>query len=318
MDWEGHCEPGFEPVGDTFAANFSEHGDIGAACAVWVDGRPAVDIWGGLADSATGRPWTADTLQLVFSTTKGATAICARLLVQRGLLDLDAPVADYWPEFSANGKGAISVRWVLSRRAGLAAIEGTFTLDEALSWDPVVDALAAQPPNWEPGTAHGYHMRSYGWLVGELVRRIDGRTLGRFFADEVAAPLGLQFWIGLPESEEPRVSTIVPPPPPPDRRGHSTSGSPDPTPSSVASSQGRPGSSRTTTCGTPAQCTPPSSRRRTASPTTRSVARMYTATVGEVDGVRLLDPDTVAGASEPQVDGPDKVIMYPTRRRPRR
>ena len=214
-DVHGFVAPGFEPVRAAFARNFTEHGEVGAACCVYLRGEPVVDIHAGLADAATGRPWQADTLQLVFSATKGVTATCVLQLVERGAIDLDAPVARYWPEFAANGKERIPVRWLLSHRAGLAAIEGEFTLDEALAWDPVVTALAAQAPLWEPGTKHGYHLRSYGWLLGELVRRIDGRTPGRFFADEIARPLGLEFWIGLPEVEEPRVSTIVPPEPAP-------------------------------------------------------------------------------------------------------
>ena len=314
MDVEGRAEPGFEPVVDAFVANFGERGDVGAACAVSVGGRTVVDVWGGLADRASGRPWASDTLQLVFSTTKGATAICAHLLVQRGLLDLDAPVASYWPEFAANGKGEIPVRWVLSHRAALAEIEGTFTLDEALAWGPVVDALAAQAPNWEPGTADGYHIRSYGWLVGELVRRVDGRTLGRFFADEVAAPLGLDFWIGLPEAEEPRVSTVIPPDPPTDPEAqalYERFAGPD---TFLGRTLTGPSGlfhydDMWNTRAIHAAELPSSNGVADA----RSVARMYAATVGAVDGVRLLEAETVAAATEVQAEGPDKVIMYPMR-----
>jgi CubicO group peptidase (beta-lactamase class C family) len=314
MDVGGRVEAGFEPVVDAFVANFRERGDVGAACTVVVGGESVVDVWGGLADRATERPWARDTLQLVFSTTKGATALCAHLLVQRGLLDVDAPVASYWPEFAANGKGDIPVRWVLSHRAGLAEIEGTFTLDDALSWDPVVEALAAQPPNWEPGTAHGYHIRSYGWLVGELVRRVDGRTLGRFFADEVAAPLGLDFWIGLPEAEEARVSTVIPP-----------EASTDPAAQALFEQFAGPDTFLGRTLTGPSglfhydemwntraihAAELPSSNGIADA---RAVARMYAATVGDVDGVRLLEPLTVAAATEVQAEGPDKVVMFPMR-----
>lgn len=159
-DVHGFVARGFEPLREAFARNFAEHGEVGAACCVYLHGEPVVDLHGGVADAATGHPWQADTLQLVFSATKGVTATCVLMLVERGAIDLDAPVARYWPEFAANGKDAIPVRWLLSHRAGLAAIEGDFTLDQALSWDPVVAALAAQAPLWEPGTKHGYHLSS--------------------------------------------------------------------------------------------------------------------------------------------------------------
>ncbi len=143
-------------------------------------------------------------------------ATCVLVLVERGQLDLDAPIARYWPEFAAAGKATIPVRWALCHKAGLADVEGPLTLEQVLAWEPVVAAIAAQRPNWEPGTQHGYHARSFGWITGELVRRVTGKTLGRFFADEIAAPLGLELWIGLPAREEPRVSTLIPAPPPAD------------------------------------------------------------------------------------------------------
>lgn len=309
----GTVAPGFEPVREAFARNFTEHGEVGAACCVYLGDKPVVDIHGGLADAATGRPWQADTLQLVFSATKGATAACVLMLVERGAIDLDAPVARYWPEFAANGKSAIPVRWLLSHRAGLAAIEGTFTLDQALSWDPVVAALAAQAPLWEPGTKHGYHLRSYGWLLGELVRRVDGRTIGRFLEDEIARPLGLDLWIGLPEAQEPRVSTIVPPAPPapemqkvmarlfaPDTiAGRAFSG-----PSNLFHYDDMWNRRALHAAELPSS---------NAIGTARSLARLYAALVGEVDGVRLLRPETVAAACTSQSEGADAVLYLPTR-----
>ena len=148
-------------------------------------------------------------MQLVFSTTKGAAALCANLLAQRGELDVDAPVATYWPEFKAAGKEDIPVRWLLCHKAGLPYVDVPMTLEEALAWDPVIRALEAQAPVWEPGTAHGYHATTYGWLVGEVVRRITGKSIGTFFADEIAGPLGLEFWIGLPDAEQHRVAPLV-------------------------------------------------------------------------------------------------------------
>lgn len=208
---DGNVETGFEGVRRAFAENFELHGEVGAAVSVWAGGRPVVDLWGGVADVATQKPWTRDTAVLFFSATKGLSSACVHLLVERGLIDLDSPVAAYWPEFGRGGKDAITVRWLLSHRAGLALIDGDLTLEESLSWDPVVEALAAQSPNWEPGTAHGYHMRSFGWLVGELVRRVDGRTIGQFLRDEIVGPHGLDLWLGLPADLEDRVATLIPP-----------------------------------------------------------------------------------------------------------
>jgi CubicO group peptidase (beta-lactamase class C family) len=205
----GSVEPGYEGVADAFRANFEGHGEVGAATAAYVGGRKVVDLWGGTADRDTGAPYAEDTLQLVFSTTKGATAACANLLAQRGDLDMDAPVAEYWPEFKAAGKADIPVRWLLSHQAGLPYVDATLTLEEALAWDPMIRALEAQAPVWEPGTAHGYHATTFGWLVGEVVRRISGKSLGTFFHDEFAVPLGLEFWIGLPDSEQHRVAPLV-------------------------------------------------------------------------------------------------------------
>src|SRR5579862_8583801 len=151
MDIEGQVEPGYEGVRDAFAANFTSHGDVGAAFCLYVKGRKVVDIWGGLADAKTGRKWDEDTLTLVYSTSKGVSAICAHLLAQRGQLDLDAPVIDYWPEFGQAGKSQVPVRWLLSHRTGLPVIDRHLTPAEALAWDPAVEALAEQAPVWEPG-----------------------------------------------------------------------------------------------------------------------------------------------------------------------
>jgi CubicO group peptidase (beta-lactamase class C family) len=208
-DISGLVEPGFEAVRDAFAGNFEQGREIGCALCVHVGGRKVVDLRGGTFDEDGTRPYGRDALQLVFSSTKGATAVCANLLAQRGLLDLDAPVASYWPEFAAVGKEGLPVRFLLSHQAGLPAIDRRLTAEETQAWDPVTDALAAQAPFWEPGTAHGYHALSYGYLLGEVVRRISGRSLGTFFAEEVAAPLGLEFYIGLPLEFEDRVSPIV-------------------------------------------------------------------------------------------------------------
>ncbi|GAQ58054.1 esterase EstB [Streptomyces acidiscabies] len=204
----GEVEAGFEPVREAFAANFSQHGDIGAAVCVYRHGRPMVDLWGGIADPGTGRPWTRENLQLVYSATKGAIATAAHMLVERGALDLGAPVATYWPEFAVNGKADITVRQLLSHQAGLITLDRPVPLKDALAWHPIVAALAAQRPLWVPGTAHGYHRRTWGWLVGEVIRWVSGRTPGWFVAEEIAAPLGRDFCIGLPADRRSRVSRV--------------------------------------------------------------------------------------------------------------
>ena len=208
------CDPGFEAVRDAFERNFAERGEVGASVCVTLDGETVIDLWGGSADPATGRAWERDTIGVVWSCTKGATALCAHILVTRGALELDAPVASYWPEFAKNGKGTITVRMALAHQAGLAAFSEPIPENGYCDWDLIVNRLAEQAPLWAPGTRHGYHALTYGHLVGELVRRISGRSLGTFFREEVAEPLGLDLWIGLPEVHEPRVAPTIPSPPP--------------------------------------------------------------------------------------------------------
>ena len=196
----GWVDTQFEPVLDAFADNFDSRAEVGAAVCVYLDGQPVVDLWGGVADAATGKPWLSDSVVLVYSSTKGVTSVCANVLIERGLLDPSAAVSEYWPEFAAGGKGAITVAQLMSHQAGLPIVEGDYSLEEVLSWDPMVRALAAQEPIWTPGTRHGYHMRTFGWLGGELVRRVDGRTIGTFWRDEVFSfystpPLRIGLWM---------------------------------------------------------------------------------------------------------------------------
>jgi CubicO group peptidase (beta-lactamase class C family) len=220
MDIQGFVTRRFGRVAQAFADNFTARGDIAAQCCVHVDGERVVDLWGGSAQCCVHVDgervvdlwggYDEEAIQVVFSATKGATAACANLLVQRGLLDLDAPVVHYWPEYGANGKDSTLVRWILSHKAGVLAPAPGFTMDDLEDWHRIVENLAAQAPTWEPGTAYGYHAHTFGWLVGELVRRVDGRSLGQFFAEEIAAPARADFWIGLPESEEHRVAPVNP------------------------------------------------------------------------------------------------------------
>ncbi len=206
---DGWVAPGFEAVHDAFEANFEHGNEAGAAYAAYHRGQKVVDLWGGIADTTTGRPWEEDTLVLVYSTTKGVTAMCANRLAQQGRIDVDAPVATYWPEFAQAGKDQVSVADLLSHRAGLAWVDGSMTPAEVFAWDPVVTALAAQAPSWPPGSAHGYHATTYGWLVGEVVRRVTGRSIGTYLREEITGPLCADFFIGLPESEHRRPARLI-------------------------------------------------------------------------------------------------------------
>ncbi|MEI8410348.1 MULTISPECIES: serine hydrolase domain-containing protein [unclassified Kribbella] len=210
MTTDGMCAPEFAAVREAFERNFTEYGDVGAAVHATVDGQAVVDLWGGQQDPVAGAPWQRDTLVHIWSGTKGAVALCAHLLVARGKLDLTLPVANYWPEFAAEGKGGILVRQLLNHQAGLPAVSEPLPPGAFYDWDLMVDALARQRPWWEPGTRHGYHGLTFGFLIGEVVRRVAGVPLGEFFRTEIAEPLGLDFWLGLPESEEHRVAHTIP------------------------------------------------------------------------------------------------------------
>jgi CubicO group peptidase (beta-lactamase class C family) len=315
IEINGTVADGYGAVADAFSKNFDDHGELGAAFALYVDGEPKVDIWAGVADKRTGRSWTDDTLQLVYSATKGAAAICVARLVEAGLVSYDEPVATYWPEFAANGKASITVAQMMSHQAGLPYATALLSFDDLMAVTPVVEALGAQAPVWEPGSRHGYHAVTYGWLAGELVRRVDGRRIGQYFADEVAGPLGLDFWIGLPESEELRVSRleIAPPPTDPDAlammmqiagpgtmgfnalfmSGVMFTGPDDAFNSREVHATEMPAANGITTA--------------------RSLARMYAATVGAVDGIRLTNDTTVAAVRAEAVNGPDACLVVPSR-----
>jgi CubicO group peptidase (beta-lactamase class C family) len=210
MDTCGVCEPRFSAVKEAFVRNFEEHGELGAAVCVIHDGQTVVDLWGGLADPATGRPWCEDTLTVVFSCSKGAVALCAHLLADRGLLDFGAPVSTYWPEFARNGKADTTVGMLLNHTAGIPAFRQPLKPGAFYDWDYMIEALENEGPFWEPGRQLAYHSFNIGWLGGEFVRRIDGRRIDRFFREEIAGPLGLDFWFGLPQDAEYRVAPQLP------------------------------------------------------------------------------------------------------------
>jgi len=207
---EGICKPGFERVAEAFQENFDSKGEVGASVCLTVGGETVVDLWGGTADQKTGMPWTRDTVGIVFSCTKGATALCAHVLASRGKLDIDAPIAELWPEFARNGKERATTRMMLDHSVGLPALRAKVKDSGPYEWDYMTGLLAEEAPFWEPGTRNGYHGFTFGWTVGEMVRRAAGVSLGTFFQNEIAGPLGLDFWIGLPEAIEPRVATIIP------------------------------------------------------------------------------------------------------------
>jgi CubicO group peptidase (beta-lactamase class C family) len=305
----GTVEAGFEPVREEFERNFAERGDVGAGCCVYVGGRPVVDLWGGTT-APDGEPYTDTTLQMVASATKGALAIVAHRLVEQGALDLDAPVAEYWPEFAAAGKADLPVRWLLSHQAGLPAIRQVLSVDDIAGWAVPVAAVAAEAPWWEPGTDHGYHAITYGWLVGEVVNRVTGSTCGQVFAREVAEPLGLDLHIGLPEREHHRVAPLIPAPVPADGRvDELTLRMRDPEslahwafliPSGLLAMLNDP---RLWAVELPAG---------NGMGTAHSLARMYAAVIGEVGGVRLLRPETVSRAMTERCRGIDRVAGYET------
>jgi CubicO group peptidase (beta-lactamase class C family) len=308
---DGVVEPGFERVRDAFERNFERHGEVGAACCVYVGGRPVVDLWGGVV-APSGAPYTGHTLQMVASATKGGLAICALRLVERGELDLDAPVATYWPEFDAGGKTDLPVRWLLSHRAGLPAISGSVTPQDLFAWKPVAEALAAEAPWWPPGSTHGYHALTFGWLVGEVIARVTGVSPGTYFAEHVARPLGLDFWIGLPTDEHHRVSPLIPSPPPPPGTAPDALTALLTDPSSLAFRSFFMASGLFGIVNDPElwRCEMPAVNGMA---TAHALARMYAACLDEIDGVRLIGTDTLDLARAVESAGDDLVTRYETR-----
>ena len=207
---EGTCKPGFERVAEAFKKNFDANGEVGASVCLTVGGETVVDLWGGVADPKAGTPWTQDTVSIVFSCTKGATALCAHILASRGKLDLDAPVVELWPEFGKHGKEHVTTRMMLDHSAAVPALRARVEGAKVYDWTYMTDRLAAEEPFWLPGTRNGYHGLTFGWTVGEMVRRASGKSLGTFFRDEIAGPLGLDFWIGTPEEVDSRVAPMLP------------------------------------------------------------------------------------------------------------
>ncbi|UQA94972.1 serine hydrolase domain-containing protein [Streptomyces halobius] len=322
VDVQGTVEDGFEPVRDAFVANFVRRGERGAAVAVYRHGRKVVDLWGGAKDGdgdATAAPWEAGTAQIVRSTTKGIAAIVPLLLHQRGLLDLDAPVGTYWPEFKAAGKERVLVRHLLTHRAGLPVLDTPLTPAQAIDGVSGPAALAAQAPAWTPGTDHGYHAQTYSWLIGELVLRVTGRSIGRWIADEISGPLGLDLWIGVPEAVQSRVGRLaeIGTPAAPGSAGLRVRPK-----RAVAEAYGDPTSLTRRAFGaiTPAPDENAPAYRAAELPasagvaTARALARCYAALMGPVDGrARLFAPATLTLARTEESAGPDRTLVVNTR-----
>lgn len=300
----GYCDPRFSAVKDAFLENFESDSEVGASFAATIRGEYVIDLWAGYADAAKTKPWARDTIVNVYSTTKVMTALCALMLVDRNQLDLDSPVADYWPEFAQSGKGRVLVRHLLSHSSGVSGFDVPLLAEDLYDWDRITGILERQAPWWEPGSRSGYHMVTFGYLVGELVRRITGKTLGAFFRDEVAIPLGADFHIGLAEEHDARVGELIPPPP-------------------VKFAAIDPRSVAGKTLFNPA--IPPgfSDRAWRAAEipasnghgNARSVARVGSllACGGGLDGVRLLSRETIDRAVEEQFDNTDLVLGIPVR-----
>ena len=312
---DGTCEPRFERVKAAFAENFEKRNEYGAAVAITVDGKQVVDLWGGHADKARTQPWTRDTIVNVFSTTKGLTAIAAHRLVDQGLIDLDAPVARYWPEFAQAGKDRIPVRWLLSHRAGLPALRQPLPEDAFYKWDVMTAALAAEQPWWDPGTKHGYHAITYGWLIGEVMKRVTGKSPGAYFRDEIARPLAIDCHIGLDAADDARCGQMIQSPPPPaDQVNLFEYAQKNPASVTAKAFMNPPTAMKLGAINARAWrgAEIPAANGHT---TGRALARLYGALArgGEVDGVRILTPEAIKRCYTEESHGKDEVLMVPTR-----
>jgi CubicO group peptidase (beta-lactamase class C family) len=315
VEIHGRCDPRFGAVKEAFAENWAKHGEVGASLALVVDGELVVDLWGGHADAARTRAWERDTIVNVYSTTKGVTTMCAHRLVDEGLLDVDAPVATYWPEFAQGGKENVTVRHLLSHRAGLPAFREFLPAGSAGKWEFLTEKLAATEPWWEPGTQHGYHAVTFGYLVGEVIRRITGTSVGTYFRKELAEPLGLDFHIGLAEEHDVRTAEMIPAP----------AVMPDPS-TPMGQAMLNPNSMQFRAFMMSPEALQPgyvNTREWRAAEIpaanghgdARSLARLYgaLATDGTLDGQRVLSKEAIAAATAEQAYGMDSIIFFPMR-----
>jgi CubicO group peptidase (beta-lactamase class C family) len=305
----GRCEPRFEGLRSALGEILASGTEVGAALAVCVDKQPVVDLWGGHADAARTRPWTRDTIVNLFSVGKAVTAICAHRLVEAGRLDLDAPVARYWPEFAQAGKDRVLVRHLLTHQAGLPAIAQPLPPGAWADWDAMTAALAAQAPWWKPGRGHGYHVNTQGFLIGEVVRRVTGQSIGTYLRESLAGPAGIDFHIGLGPEHDERCADFLPPPPMPERED--LSGLALMRLNAYRNPANFSGRSIVNTRAWRAAEVPSTNGHGNA----RAVARLYSALAGDgrLDGVHVLASETTARAITEQANGPDIVLERPTR-----
>jgi CubicO group peptidase (beta-lactamase class C family) len=310
----GFADAGYGPVVDAFKANYLLRHDIGSACTAYVGGRRAVELWGGVADRRTRRSWNRETAAVMFSCSKGVLALCVYRLVEDGRVDLDAPIAQYWPAFGDHGKAGITLREAMSHRAGLSALDIDLSRDDVLAWDPVIRAIETQRPLHAPRDGHVYHALTYGWIVGEVIRRITGLLPGRFFRAEIGDGLGLRTWIGIPRAARPRVAWMEPPLPDEDSDAAREAArlARDNVTVARSLSMGRafvfPADDGMVTFNNPeiqAAEVPGANGISTA----ESLARMYAACVASVDGTRLLSAASIRDALRVQSAGPQRSGM---------
>lgn len=316
----GRCEPAFESLRRALTEIIETGAEVGAALAVHVGRQPVVDLWAGHTDSARTRPWDEHTIVNLYSVGKAVTAVCALRLVEGGALDLDAPVSRYWPEFAQAGKKHLPVRYLLTHQAALPAVFRTLPSGAVLQWEAMTEALAAQEPWWEPGAGHGYHVNTYGFLIGEVVRRITGKSLGAFLRDEIARPAGIDFFIGFGPELDVRCADVIPPRPGPDgEQGNVLLDGELATLSGLA--RMRVGAYRNPPDLSGQGIVNSREWRAAEVPSTnghgnaRAVARLYAALAGDgdLDGVHILSPATIEMAIAEQVYAEDQVLQRPTR-----
>jgi len=322
----GFATPEFEGVRAAFSENFEARGELGASLCIYVDGVNKVDLWGGTADESTGRAWERNTIAVVYSATKGVLAVIGHMLAERGTIDFDAPVAAYWPEFASNGKSEVPVRYLFTHQVGLPFLDRPVTLDDVLAGDRLVEILEHATPVWKPGSAHGYHALTFGWLVATLLRKACGRPIADVLRELITEPLSLDLTIGRPAPNGAAIAMLRDDDRRPDRVPDSAAPDAMTVSAELDAAAHDPGSmlmrTMTTNGALPVPDAPTWNQRRIYGASipaaggitnARSLARMYAATIGEVNGTRLLSAGALEAATREQVAGPDRVLLISTR-----